>query len=156
MECGRALAENTNFMEMQTNTLNINDDIPIVCTTTNTDIQKLGSLIFHKIMEQLDPVLRQLKKVSEYDSSPVSEKLDLTQQKDSTVHDKDLIYQNEILKVRLDEAEKQITLLQNEVIDMTKLLEAKINTSSINPISPTKEYLFSSSLFCQRHYRLHS
>ena len=145
MECGRALAENTNFMEMQTNTLNINDDIPIVCTTTNTDIQKLGSLIFHKIMEQLDPVLRQLKKVSEYDSSPVSEKLDLTQQKDSTVHDKDLIYQNEILKVRLDEAEKQITLLQNEVIDMTKLLEAKINTSSINPISPTKEYLFSSN-----------
>ena len=44
--------------------------------------------------------------------------------------DKDLIVENEILKVKLEEADKDNTFLRDEVKDLTVLLNAKIQTSS--------------------------
>ena len=44
--------------------------------------------------------------------------------------DKDLIVENEILKVKLEEADKENTFLKDEVKDLTVLLNAKIQTSS--------------------------
>ena len=44
--------------------------------------------------------------------------------------DKDLIAENEILKVKLEEADKENTFLRGEVKDLTVLLNGKIQTSS--------------------------
>ena len=44
--------------------------------------------------------------------------------------DKDLIVENEILKLKLEEADKENTFLRDEVKDLTVLLNAKIQTSS--------------------------
>ena len=46
--------------------------------------------------------------------------------------DKDSIVENEILKVKLEEADKENTFLRGEVKDLTVLLNAKIQTSSHN------------------------
>ena len=52
--------------------------------------------------------------------------------------DKDLVVENEILKVKL-EADKENTFLRGEVKDLTVLLNAKIETTSHNFKPNTKE-----------------
>ena len=49
-----------------------------------------------------------------------------------TIWDKDLISANNILKVKLEEADGENTFLRGEVEDVTILLNAKIKTSSHN------------------------
>ena len=53
------------------------------------------------------------------------------------ISDKDLVVENEILKVKL-EADKENTFLRGEVKDLTVLLNAKIETSSHN-FKPNKK-----------------
>ena len=55
--------------------------------------------------------------------------------------DKDLIVENEILKGKLEEADKENTFLRGEVKDLTVLLNAKIQTSSHNFKTISKECL---------------
>ena len=43
--------------------------------------------------------------------------------------DKDLVFENEILKLKLEEADKENTFRRGEVEDLTVLLNAKIQTS---------------------------
>ena len=54
------------------------------------------------------------------------------------ISDKDLVVENEILKVKL-EADKENTFLRGEVKDLTVLLNAKIEMSSHNFKPNTKE-----------------
>ena len=53
--------------------------------------------------------------------------------------DKDLVVENEILKGKLEEADKKNTFLRDEVKDLTLLLSAQIQTSSHNFKTNTKE-----------------
>ena len=55
------------------------------------------------------------------------------------ISDKDLVVENEILKVKLEEADKENTFLRGEVKDLTVLLNAKIEMSSHNFKPNTKE-----------------
>ena len=55
--------------------------------------------------------------------------------------DKDLIVENEILKVKLEGVDKENTFLRGEVKDLTALLNAKIQTSSHNFKRNSKECL---------------
>ena len=55
--------------------------------------------------------------------------------------DKDLVVENEILKVKLEEADKENTFVRDKVKDLTILLNAKIQTSSHNFKINTKECL---------------
>ena len=55
--------------------------------------------------------------------------------------DKDLIAENEILKVKLEEADKENTFLRGEVKDLTVLLNGKIQTSSHHFKTNSKECL---------------
>ena len=48
------------------------------------------------------------------------------------IYDKDLVVENEILKVKLEEADKVNTFLRDEVKDLRVLLNAKIQNSSHN------------------------
>ena len=63
--------------------------------------------------------------------------------------DKDLIIENEILKVKVEEADKEITFLRGEVKDLTVLLNVKIQTSSYNFKTYTKECLLQESFDAQ-------
>ena len=53
-----------------------------------------------------------------------------------------LVVENEILKMKLEEADKENTFLRGEVEDLTVLLIAKIQTSFENFKTYTKECLF--------------
>ena len=55
--------------------------------------------------------------------------------------DKDLVVENEILKVKLEEVDKENTFLRGEVKDLTFLLNAKIQTSSHNFTANSKKCL---------------
>ena len=55
--------------------------------------------------------------------------------------DKDLVIENEILKVKLEEADKEKTFVGVEVKDLKVLLNAKIQASSLNFKPNTKECL---------------
>ena len=55
--------------------------------------------------------------------------------------DKDLVVENEILKLKLEEADQEYTFLRNEVEDLTVLLSVKIQTSSHNFKTNSKECL---------------
>ena len=48
------------------------------------------------------------------------------------IYDKDLVVENEILKVKLEEADKENSFLRGEYKDLTVLLNAKIQTSFYN------------------------
>ena len=63
--------------------------------------------------------------------------------------DKDLVVENEILKVKLEEADKENTFLRGEVKDLTVLLNAKIQTSTHNFKPNTKECLLQENLDTQ-------
>ena len=63
--------------------------------------------------------------------------------------DKDLVAENEILKVKLEEADKENTFLRGEVKDLTISLNAKIQTSSHNFKPNTKECLLLKNLDTQ-------
>ena len=63
--------------------------------------------------------------------------------------DKDLVVENEILKVKLEEADKENTFLRGEVKDLTVLLNAKIHTSSHNFKPNLKECLLQENLATQ-------
>ena len=52
--------------------------------------------------------------------------------------DKDLVVENDILKVKIEEADKGNTFLRDKIKDLTVLLNAKFQTSSHN-FKPNKE-----------------
>ena len=60
--------------------------------------------------------------------------------------DKDLVVDNEILKVKLEEADKENTFLKGKVKDLTVLANAKIQTSFHNFKLNTKECLLQENL----------
>ena len=62
------------------------------------------------------------------------------------IRDKDLVVANEIIKLKLEEADKENTFLMGEVKDLTVLLNAKIQTSSHNFKTNTKECFLKENL----------
>ena len=147
MESRRFVAqENIQLVTKPEFLLEVDNEIPIMHKATKEDIQNLESEIVRRIMEKLEPIIQKFTEVSDAKNSSIF-------MKDSEITDKvytrkdndDLTYEIELLKVKLEEKEKENKLLRNEVLDMNKLLEAKIQTSSYNFITPTKEDLFASN-----------
>lgn len=148
MESGRFIEqENIQLVTKSEFLLEIDKEIPIMHEVTKEDIENLKSEIVGRIMEKLKPIIQRFTEVSDV-------KVSNTLMKDSETTDvvyhtrkdkNDLTYEIELLKVKLEEKEKENKLLRNEVLDMNKLLEAKIQTSSYNFKTPTKEDLFVSN-----------
>ena len=63
--------------------------------------------------------------------------------------DKDLVVENGILKVKLEEADKENAFLRSEVKDFTVLINAKIQTSSHDFKTNTNKYLLQESFDTQ-------
>ena len=69
------------------------------------------------------------------------------------ISDNNLFVENEILKVKLEEADKENTFLRGEVKDLTVLLNAKVQTSSNNFKPNTKKCLLQENLDTQAQSR---
>ena len=65
------------------------------------------------------------------------------------ISDNNLFVENEILKVKLEEADKENTFLRGEVKDLTVFLNAKIQASFHNFKPNTKECLLQDNLDTQ-------
>ena len=131
-------------------TLNIDKEIPIIHEmTTNEELQNLALQITKNIIDYLDPIIQQIRKVSENNSDCIKnlivEKTSFSQHescKTAKTRDIDLSFEKEMLQIKLEEAEKENKLLRNEVIDITNLLNAKIQSPPYNVKTPTKELLY--------------
>ena len=60
----------------------------------------------------------------------MDQKLNFNNDLSDIICDKDLVVENEILKLKLEEVDNENTFLRDEVKDLTVLLNAKIQTSS--------------------------
>ena len=60
----------------------------------------------------------------------MDQKLNFNNDLSDIICGKDLVVENEILKLKLEEADNENTFLRDEVKDLTVLLNAKIQTSS--------------------------
>ena len=60
----------------------------------------------------------------------MDQKLNFNNDLSDIICDKDLVVENEILKLKLEEVDNENTFLRDEVKDLTVLLNSKIQTSS--------------------------
>ena len=60
----------------------------------------------------------------------MDQKLNFNNDLSDIICDKDLVVENEILKLKLEEVDNENTFLRDEVKDLTVLLNAKIQTCS--------------------------
>ena len=79
----------------------------------------------------------------------MDQKLNFDNNLSDIISDKDLLVENEILKVKLEEADEENTFMRSEVKDLTVLLNGKIETSSHNFKPNTKECLLQENLDIQ-------
>ena len=123
--------------------IDLDEDVPIFSTVSNVDLENLNISVTVNIKDLLAPLIQQIREIRDFlnlctkcmDPKPNFNN-DLTD-----ICDKDLIAENEILKVKLEETDKENTFLKGEVKDLTVLLNGKIQTSSHNFKKNSKECL---------------
>ena len=125
---------------------------PYFSAVSNVDQENLNLLITTNIKDLLAPLIQQIRELRDFlnlHTKCMDRKPNFNNDLSDIVCDKDLVVENEILKVKLEEANKENTLLRGEVEDWTVLLNAKIQTSSHNVRSNTKECLLQKNLDIQ-------
>ena len=118
-------------VEIMTDFIKLNDEIPVWVAATVDDLQVL-KLQISDMSNYLTSVVQHLKEVSNNQQNFLIKALDarkLCCSKDSTCN---FAYENELLKVRLEESKKQILFLEKEAKDLMKTLNAKMISASCN------------------------
>ena len=97
--------------------------------------ENLNISITANIKDLLVPLIQQIREIRDFlnlRTKCMDPKPNFNNDLTDIICEKDLIVENEILKVKLEEADKENTFLRGEVKDLTVLLNAKIQTSSHN------------------------
>ena len=113
--------------------IELDEDVPIFSAVSNVDLENLNISITANIKDLLVPLIQQIREIREFlnlRTKCMYPKPNFNNNLTDIICDKDLIVENEILKVKLEEADKENTFLRDEVKDLTVLLNAKIQTSS--------------------------
>ena len=113
--------------------IELDEDVPIFSAVSNVDLENLNISITANIKDLLVPLIQQIREIREFlnlRTKCMYPKPNFNNDLTDIICDKDLIVENEILKVKLEEADKENTFLRDEVKDLTVLLNAKIQTSS--------------------------
>ena len=113
----------------------------IFSAVSKVDLENLNLSKTVNIKDLLVPVTQQIRDLRDFlnlHTKCMDQKLNFDINLSNIISDKDLVVENEILKVKL-EADKENTFLRGEVKDLTVLLNAKIETSSHNFKPNTKE-----------------
>ena len=108
------------------------------------DLENLNLSRTTNIKDLLAPLFQQIREIRDFldlRTKCIDPRPNLNNDLSDTICDKDLVVENEILKVKLEEADKENTFLRGEVKDSTVLLNAKIQTSSHNFKTYMKECL---------------
>ena len=132
--------------------INLGKDLPIFSAVANVDLENLNLSITANIKDLLAPLTQQIRELRNFlnlHPKCIDRKLIFDNNLSYIICDKDLVAENEILKVKLEEADKENTFLRGEVKDSTVLLNAKIQTSSHNFKPSTKECLLQKNLDTQ-------
>ena len=119
-------------VEIMTDSIKLNDEIPVCVAATVDDLQLLNLQISDSMSNYLISVLQHLKEVSNDRQNFIIKTLDARRiccSKDSTCN---FAYEKELLKVRLEESEKRILFLEKEEKDLMKILNAKMISASCN------------------------
>ena len=114
--------------------IELDEDVPIFSAVSNVDLENLNISITANIKDLLVPLIQQIREIREFlnlRTKCMYPKPNFNNDLTDIICDKDLIVENEILKVKLEEADKENTFLRDEVKDLTVLLNAKIQTSSL-------------------------
>ena len=128
------------------------EDLPIFSAVSNVDLENLNLSITANIKDLLAPLTQQIRELRDFlnlHTKCMDRKLNFDNNLSDIICDKDLVPENEILKVKLEEANKENIFLRGEVKDLTVLLNAKIQTSSHNFKPSTKECLLQENLDTQ-------
>ena len=131
--------------------IDLGEDLPIFSAVSNVDLENLLSVTAN-IKDLLAAITQQIKELRDFlnlHAKCMDRKLNFDNNLSDIISDKDLVVENEILKVKLGETDKENTFLRGEVKDLTVLLNAKIQTSSHNFKPNTKEYLLQENLDTQ-------
>ena len=132
--------------------IDLGKDLPIFSAVSNVDLENLNLSITANIKDLLAPLTQQIRELRDFlnlHTKCMDRKLNFDNNLSDIICDKDLVAENEILKVKLEEADKENTFLRGEVKDLTVLLNAKIQTSSHNFKPSTKECLLQENLDTQ-------
>ena len=132
--------------------INLCEDLPIFSAVSNIDLENLNLSITANIKDLLAPLtqqIRELRDLLNLHTKCMDRKLNFDNNLSDIICDKDFVAENEILKVKLEEADKENTFLRGEVKDLTVLLNAEIQTSSHNFKPSTKECLLQENLDTQ-------
>ena len=125
--------------------IDLDEDVPIFSAVSNVDLENLNISITANIKDLLVPLIQQIREIRDFlnlRTKCMDPKPNFNNDLTDIICDKDLIVENEIFKVKLEEADKENTFLRGEVKDLTVLLNAKIQTSSHNFKTNSKECLF--------------
>ena len=125
--------------------INLGEDLPIFSAVSNVDLENLNLSITTNIKDLLAPLIQQIREIRDFPNlrtKCTDPRPNFNNDLSDIICDKDLVVENEILKVKLEEANKENTLLRGEVKDLTVLINAKIQTSSHNFKTYTKKCLF--------------
>ena len=132
--------------------IDLGEDLPIFSAVSNVDLENLNLSVTANIKDLLAAITQQIREVRDFlnlHAKCMDRKLNFDNNLPDIISDKDLVVENEILKAKLEETDKENTFLRGEVKDLTVLSNAKIQTSSHNFKPNTKECLLQENLDTQ-------
>ena len=101
--------------------IELDEDVPIFSAVSNVDLENLNISITINIKDLLVPLIQQIREIRDFlnlRTKCMDPKPNLNNDLTDIICDKDLIVENEILKVKLEEADKENTFLRDEVKDL--------------------------------------
>ena len=119
-------------VEIMTDFIKLNDEIVVCVAVTVDDLQVLKLQTSDSMSAYFTSVVQHLKEVSNDQQNFIIKALDARKicfSKDSTCK---FPYENELLKVRLEESKKRISFQEKEAKDLMKILNAIMISASCN------------------------
>ena len=119
-------------VEIMTDFIKLNDEIVVCVAVTVDDLQVLKLQTSDSMSAYFTSVVQHLKEVSNDQQNFIIKALDARKicfSKDSTCK---FPYENELLKVRLEESKKRISFQEKEAKDLMKILNAIMISTSCN------------------------
>ena len=99
------------------------------------DLESLNLSITTNIKDLLAPLIQHIREIRDFldlRTKCMDPRPNLNNDLSDIICDKDLVVENEILKAKLEEADKENTFFKGKVKDLTVLLNAKMQNSSHN------------------------
>ena len=95
--------------------IHLDEDVPIFSAVSNVDLENLNISITANIKDILVPLIQEIREIRDFlnlRTKCMDPKPNFNNDLTDIICDKDLIVENEILKVKLEEADKENTFLR--------------------------------------------